>query len=290
MELPLNYAVLFVFGLAIGSFINVISLRYQPGQKLLDRKVISGRSHCPICLKTLAWYELIQILSFFLQKGKCRNCGYRLSLQYPLVELLSGLIFVFIPWHLSNLQLFLLTPDFSLLTSLIWIIIFLLFLLLSIIDFRQYIIPNSINLSLVVLGIILLIINHQLPIANYSFLGHYAMLFDIQRSAVVQHTAAAFLAMTFFGLIIVLSRGKAMGWGDFKLAGVLGLIFGWPDIILVLFLAFFVGAFFSILLLIQKKKKIKEAVPFGPFLAIGAFLTFFFGYQIVDIYFRLFGL
>ncbi len=81
-----------------------------------------------------------------------------------------------------------------------------------------------------------------------------------------------------------------MGWGDFKLVGALGLILGWPDILMVLFLAFIIGAIFSVILLIGKKKKIKEAVPFGPFLVVAASLTFFFGYQIIDGYFKLFGL
>jgi leader peptidase (prepilin peptidase)/N-methyltransferase len=275
----MNYLLLFFFGLAAGSFINVVALRYRPDQKL----EISGRSKCPICRKQLVWYELIPVFSFFLQKGKCRHCGHKLSLQYPLVEILSGLIFVFVP-----------ISQISLIGLIIWILIFLLFLLLSIIDFRQFVIPNQINLSLAVLGLFLTIFNFQFSIfnqlPNFSFLGHYAMIFGLYENIWLNRLAAALLGMFFFGAIIVLSRGRAMGWGDFKLAGALGLIFGWPDIVMVLILSFITGALFSILLLIQKKKKIKEAVPFGPFLAIGASLTFFFGYQIIDWYFKLFGL
>ena len=96
--------------------------------------------------------------------------------------------------------------------------------------------------------------------------------------------------MIFFGAIILLSRGKAMGWGDFKLVGALGLIFGWPDILMVILLAFITGALVSIVVLIGKKKKMKDAIPFGPFLTTGAALTFFFGYQIIGGYFKLFGL
>mgnify|MGYP001607695439 FL=1 len=289
------YFILFVFGLAIGSFLNVVALRYRPTFKLLDFKTLKlylgGRSKCPVCDETLAWYELIPIFSFLIQKKKCRHCGHRISLQYPLIEILSGLIFVFVP-------LVLVASGYTLMAILIWILIFLLFLLLSIIDFRQYIIPDSINLSLAVLGIILIITNYQLPITNYSFLGYYANLFDFwplsvvsgQLSVVINHLFAAFIAMLFFGAIILLTKGKAMGWGDFKLVGALGLILGWPDILMVLFLAFIIGAIFSVILLIGKKKKIKEAVPFGPFLVVAASLTFFFGYQIIDGYFKLFGL
>lgn len=302
------YFILFVFGLAVGSFLNVVALRYNPTFKLLNFKTfklyIGGRSKCPVCHKTLAWYELIPIFSFLIQKKKCRHCGHLISLQYPLVEIISGLIFVFVPFVLV-------ASGYTLLAILIWILIFLLFLLLSIIDFRRYIIPDSINLSLAVLGIILIVLEVGLPninvnfwevrppqIDNFSFLGHYAMLFDFwplsivnsQWLMVINHFFAALIAMLFFGAIILLTKGKAMGMGDFKLVGALGLIFGWPDILMVLFLAFIIGAVFSVVLLIRKKKKIKEAVPFGPFLVIAASLTFFFGYQIIDGYFKLFGL
>ena len=290
------YFILFVFGLAIGSFLNVVALRYRPTFKLLDFKTLKlylgGRSKCPVCDETLAWYELIPIFSFLIQKKKCRHCGHRISLQYPLIEILSGLIFVFVP-------LVLVASGYTLMAILIWILIFLLFLLLSIIDFRQYIIPDSINLSLAVLGIVLIISQSlNLSISQSSFLGYYANLFNFwplsvvsgQLSVVINHLFAAFIAMLFFGAIILLTKGKAMGLGDLKLVGPLGLIFGWPDILMVLFLAFIIGAIFSVILLIGKKKKIKEAVPFGPFLVVAASLTFFFGYQIIDGYFKLFGL
>ncbi len=297
------YLTLFVFGLAVGSFLNVVALRYRPTFKLLNFKTLKlylgGRSKCAVCHKTLVWYELIPIFSFLIQKKKCRHCGHLISLQYPLVEILSGLIFVFVP-------LALLASGYTLVAILIWLLIFLLFLLLSVIDFRHYIIPDSINLSLAVLGIFLIIINSGLflnpqpSILNpqFSFLGHYSLLFDFwplsmvnsQWLIVINHIFAALIAMAFFGAIILLTKGSAMGMGDFKLVGALGLIFGWPDILIVLLLAFIIGAVFSIVLLAADKKKMKDAVPFGPFLIIGASATFFFGYQIIDGYFKLFGL
>lgn len=290
----------------------MVSLRYRPTDKILDLKIISGRSHCVNCGKTLAWYELIPILSFIVQKGRCRSCGKRLFWQYPLVEILSGIIFVAVPWHFNNFQ-FLISnfqsiSNFQLLIAAIWVLIFLLFLLLSIIDFRHYIIPDSINLSLAILGIVLIIFNFQFLISNQfsisnfqlsnSFLGHYSSLFNFwslsiinnQWSVVVSHLAATLFGMLFFWLIIFLSKGKAMGWGDFKLVGALGLIFGWPDVIMVLISSFLVGGIFCAVLLIKGRKKMKDAVPFGPFLVIGSGLTFFFGYQIIDAYFKLFNL
>ncbi len=284
------YAVLFFFGLAIGSFLNVVSLRYSPGQKLLDLKIINGRSRCPRCGKTLVWYELIPLFSFLIQKGRCRACGNRLSLQYPLVEFLSGLIFILVPLALAS--------DFS--RPLIigcWLLVFILFLLLSIIDFRHYLIPDSINLSLGFLGVLLLIIKsfEQRPIINnqLSFLGHYAFLLDFSSFSLlsspwINRFFAAATVMIFFGLIIVLSRGRGMGWGDFKLAGALGLIFGWPDALVIVFLSFIIGAATVAPLLFKKRKTMKDVVPFGPFLIIGASLVFFFGYEIIDGYFNLF--
>lgn len=305
------YLVLFILGLAVGSFINVISLRYQPGNRLLDKKIIGGRSRCPICHKNLVWYELIPVLNFFWQKGKCRHCGHRLSLQYPLVEILSGLIFVSIPWYLINfyqvIQLILRGEQviWYYWLTLIWVLIFLLFLLLSIIDLHHSIIPNQINLSLAILGGLLIITSvakqsySQWSIVNSqrSFLGHYALLFDFLPSSfnslthqLINSLFAAILAMAIFGAIILLTKCKGMGLGDLKLVGALGLIFGWPDILMVIFLAFIVGSLISVFFLTTGKKKIKDAVPFGPFLVIGASLTFFFGYQIINGYFRLFGL
>lgn len=185
-------------------------------------------------------------------------------------------------------------PNYQLLIILIWLLVFVFLLLLSIIDLRHSIIPNQINLTLGILGLILLIIKSagQWSIVNgqQSFLGHYAVIFGLRENIWINYSVAALLGMAIFGVIILLSRGKAMGLGDFKLVAALGLIFGWPDILMVIFLAFIIGALVSIVFLIRKKKKMKDAIPFGPFLAIGAALTFFFGYQVIGGYFKLFGL
>lgn len=254
------------------------------------------------------------LLSFIIQFGKCRNCGARLFLQYPLVEFLSGLIFVSVPYYLINFQfsppvggfnfqsIFQLFNYQLLITIIIWLLVFLLFLLLSIIDFRHYIIPDSINLLLAVLGIVLVVIKSfgQWSMVNgqWSFLGHYSLLFDFwplsdvsgQLLVVFNHIFAAVVAMAFFAAIIIFTKGRAMGWGDFKLVGALGLIFGWPDILMVVFLSFIVGAICVTPLLIKKQKTMKDAVPFGPFLIIGSALTFFLGYNIINGYFKLFGI
>ncbi|MBI5306639.1 prepilin peptidase [Candidatus Wolfebacteria bacterium] len=307
------YFFLFLFGLAIGSFLNVVSMRFKPEQGIFDFKIIGGRSHCPHCRKTLQWHELVPIFSFLFQKGKCRSCNNKLSFQYPIIEILTGLIFVFVPLLLINFQFsiynFQSIFNLSILQLIIialWLLVFILFLLLSIIDFRHYIIPDSINLSLAILGVILIIFNFQFSIFNQfsitqlsnSFLGHYAMLFNFwplsvvngQLSVVISHLFAALIAMAFYGLIIILSRGRGMGWGDFKLIGAIGLIFGWPDTLIISLLAFVIGSIFVAPLLIQKRKKMKDAVPFGPFIVAAAAVVFFFGFQLADAYFKFFNL
>ncbi len=295
------YFFLFISGLAAGSFLNVISLRYcelnsenNPEARSYNLKaIIGGRSRCPHCQKTLKWYELIPLFSFVVQKRRCRNCGEKLSWQYPIVEILAGLIFVFVPFSLNHLLGFSGSSDvFVVLYSIVWIFIFLLFLLLSAIDFRLYIIPDSVNLSLAILGASLIVLNSKpyIPNSNYSlsFLGYYSSLFPQINNVWLNHLSAAFLAMFFFGAVILITKGRGMGWGDFKLGGALGIIFGWPDILAVLALAFIVGALAGVFLLTKGKKKMKDAVPFGPFLVIGAALVFFFGYNILQIYFRIF--
>lgn len=279
------YFFLFIFGLIIGSFLNVVSIRFSPGQKLFDSKIIGGRSHCLSCRKQLNWYELIPVLSFVFLRGRCSSCKKRISWQYPVVEILSGLIFVFVPYTLM-------ANGYSLAASVIWVIIFELFLLLSVIDFRHYIIPDSINVSLAILGIILVVSKFYVLCSKFqvpsSFLGYYSNLLTFTNSIWVNHLLGLVFGLFIFGLIIFVSKGRGMGWGDFKLAGALGLILGWPNVLISFMLSFLIGGLVGIILIIFKKKKMKEAIPFGPFLVLGATLLFFFGFQILNGYFRLF--
>jgi len=277
---------LFLAGTAVGSFINVISLRYQPEEKILSKRTIGGRSRCPYCHKELKWSELIPLLSFLWQKGKCRECGRFLFWQYPIVEFLSGLIFILVPIKILTTNYQLLTADYQYLISAVWILIFELFLLIAIIDFRQYIIPDQLNLSLAFLGFSLLILNQFTN--SGSFLGYYGAVINPFSNIWLNHIFAALIAMLFFGILIILTKGKGMGWGDFKLAGALGLIFGWPDILIVVALSFIIGSLVSVFLMLKKKKTMKDIVPFGPFLIVGATIVFFFGYQLINLYFKLF--
>lgn len=294
------FSALFVLGLIIGSFLNVLSLRYEPDRSLLDWRALGGRSHCPYCGVTLQWRELVPLLSFLAQKGKCRTCGRALTWQYPMVELLSGFIASFTPLFIFRAQLFSYVPlgapasTLSLIAA-AWTFVFLLLLLLAVIDFHHSVIPDGLNAALAFLGIVLIGLLAWADRAalagapaGHSFIGHYAWIFGAIDPLWLNRIAAAVMAPAFFALVIALTRGKGMGWGDVKLAAALGLLFGWPDITLVLALSFIVGALTSVALMARGARGMKDAVPFGPFLVVGAMLAVACGFLIMRGYFWLF--
>ncbi len=272
------YLILFILGALIGSYLNVVGLRFSRDEGF--RASRRGRSRCPHCDKTLKWYELIPLLSFLIQRGRCRVCHERLSPQYPIVELITGLVLVFVPWQLGWSPL-----------TILWMLAFILFILIAAIDLRLGIIPDKLNVLLVLLGLSAVLLAYFDSSPDVSFLGSYALLFQLgEGNFLVHRLAGVAFGLVFFGSIYLLTQGKAMGLGDVKLAGALGLFLGWPDIVLALVLAFLVGSIFAIPLLLMKRKTLKDALPFGPFIVAGVTLTFFFGYHIINGYFYLFTL
>lgn len=277
----------FIFGLAVGSFLNVLALRYNSDEFLLTKKTTGGRSRCPQCGHALSWYELIPIISFILQKRKCLDCGKKISWIYPLGEICGGLIFAFVPKVIASL--YYPAPSFFSPAVLIWIAIFLTLQLLSFIDYRLQIIPDEGSLLLIILGALASFAYpiKILGVKASSFIGHYAFLFGFQDSPWVNRILGVVAAALFFGTLILITKGKGMGMGDLKLSVGLGLIFGWPDVVLAIGFAFIIGALFGSVLILSGRKNAKNAVPFVPFLALGAALVFFFGYPITNWYFGL---
>lgn len=281
------YAFLFIFGLLIGSFLNVVALRYDGEKFVADPRAIGGRSHCPHCGKTLQWYELIPVVSFVIQKRKCRGCGAKIGWQYPLGEIISGCIFAFVP-----LQTFSLTGPGTMfvIVSVFWIIVFELLFLMAYIDLRLGIIPDELNVILGIVGIFMLIfLGGYFGTTNHSLFGVYAFPFGLQNNFWTNHIVAALAACAFFAILVAVTRGKGMGMGDVKLALPLGLIFGWPDIIFLIGIAFVIGAITGVGFIIMKRKTIKQSLPFAPFLAIGAAVVFWGGFVLLGGYFRLIG-
>jgi prepilin signal peptidase PulO-like enzyme (type II secretory pathway) len=249
------------------------------------------------CNKTLKWYELIPVISFIAQLGRCRSCKAKISWQYPLVELAGGFIFL-LPFYFKTIpglnSLFIISPIFFWLFSAIWISIFLVFLLIWIIDYKFYIIPDELNVFAGILGIMLIAENffykNFSQFGTGSFIGSFSMLFGFRSNIWLNHLLGALIGFLVIGLIILVTKGKGMGIGDLKFITALGLIFGWPDIIFVMAFAFIIGSIFGIYLLIKRIKGFKDSVPFGPFLILGSATLVFFGQTILSQYFKFFGL
>ncbi|MEK7181239.1 MAG: prepilin peptidase [Patescibacteria group bacterium] len=280
---------LFIFGLAIGSFVNVIAVRYNPAKFILNREVLGGRSACPKCGKKLNWVELFPLFSFIFLRGRCRSCRANISWQYPIVELISGLIFVLVPAYLkiSSISLF----ESATQNSIFFILVFETLLIVSLIDIRLRLIPDETNIFLILLSVPIIIFQKtQFGLVSGSFLGSYAALFGFRENIWVNHLFAFFFGAAFFGLLILITRGRGMGFGDLKMAAALGAVFGWADILLVVALSFIIGSLFSLPSLIFKKKGLKSLLPFGPFLAMASIVVFFFGHEIINFYFQLFPL
>ena len=286
----LFYLVLFCFGLGFGSFFNVVSVRYKEDAFLFSRNVIGGRSHCPHCHKTLAWYELVPLLSYIGQGGRCRKCHAKLSLQYPLVEFFGGILFLVAPFYFldkySMIHIGLLGSSELVIAIALWEAVIMLLYLLSIIDYRNYLIPDEITYGLFGLGVLWVVFLAFIsnPPSFGSFLGSYAEIFGLQRSIAVNHLFALIIGGLTIGSIFVLSRGRAIGFGDVKLVGALGLLFGWPDVLIIAGLSFVLGAIVSIPLLLRGEKGMKDFIPFAPFIALAAFLVFFFGADMMRVY------
>ena len=285
----MTWLILFVFGIAIGSFLNVVATRYDGEHFLLSNKVIGGRSHCPHCKKILRWFELVPLVSFIMLGGCCARCKTKISFQYPIVELISGLIFALVPYRVE--MFFGISGGLLIIAAVFWVAAFEALLVMSLIDIRLGIIPDEINIFLLVLAVFFgVFMAGYLGVANHSLIDFYGSLFGLQQSFWLNHVVAAVFAAAFFGLLILITRGKGMGMGDFKLAIPLGLLFGWPDILLVIVFANVVGAIVGLVAIAIGAKKMKSTVPFGPFLAIGGVIAFFFAYQLFQWYFSILGL
>ena len=238
--------IIFLFGLLIGSFLNCLIYRLEEG-----RSFLKGRSFCPRCKHELQWQDLIPIFSFLILRGKCRYCSQKISLQYPLVELATGLLFVsFFIFHFSF---------FIFIIACFLIIIFVY-------DLKYYLIPDKIIY----------------PAIAVTFLYQLFRISDFK--LLVNPLLSALPASLFFLTIVLVSRGKWMGVGDIKLAFFIGLFLGWPNILVALFLAFFIGAIIGVGLIVTGKKTLKSEVPFGPFLVAGTFMAMFWGQNIINWY------
>ena len=281
-----TFSAFFILGLIFGSFLNVVIFRYNPDNFLFSFTPLQGRSKCRNCGKTLSWYELIPLFSFFIQFGRCRSCRTNLSWQYPLVEFFTGIIFLAPIYFYSPLA-----PIYSVATGFFWVAVFMFFLILAVIDYHWFIIPDELNMLIAILGFVKIAWDNLYADFGYfsgAFIGSFSALFGLRESIWLNHFAGAAAGFAIVGLIIWVTKEKGMGWGDFKLAGALGILFGWPDIIFLLAFSFIIGAVYSVYVLVSGEKGMKDSVPFGPFLVLGSLVLMFFGNDILRVYFSAF--
>lgn len=248
----------FIFGLLIGSFINCLAWR------LYKEETILGRSYCPKCRHELRWYDNIPLLSFLLLRGKCRACHNKISWQYPLVELITGLLFAAI---VSNFSL-----DASWLLLKLAVFVSVL-ILIFIFDLRWYLIPTNVLLWA---GIFIAIVGYF----SYPYgLGAYLLALLI----------SAALASLFFAAQYWITRGKGIGEGDIWLGMFLGVAFvNLSQLAVAILSAYFLGSVVGLTLLAFKKKKMGSRLPLGVFLAAGALIAIFFGTDLANWYQGLF--
>jgi len=257
----------FILGLFIGSFLNCVSCRI-----FLEEDFVSKNSYCPNCKHKLSALDLVSVFSFLLLRGKCRYCKDKISWQYPLVELGTGLVFAAIYSYLG----FSLMGSFSgyQLWNLIYLlVVFSLLIIAFIYDAKHYLIPDRITFS----GIIV-----SLCWIAFSF---YSKI--ITTGDVLSIIYSGVFASLFFFCLWFFSRGKAMGFGDVKLAFLMGLILGFPNIIVALFFAFMTGAIVGVVLIAKAAKKMKSQVPFGPYLIAGTLFALLYGPQAINWYWSL---
>ncbi|RDI44156.1 type 4 prepilin peptidase 1 [Falsibacillus pallidus] len=241
----------FILGLILGSFFNVVGLRVPKKQS-----IIYPGSHCTSCQKTLNWYELIPVISYIALKGKCRNCSVKISIIYPLFELATGILFLLSFLHFG----------WQIETLIGWALISLI-IIIFISDIHYMIIPDKVLLFFLPVFILLRVFDPLSPWWD-SLLG-------------------AFIGFGTLLLIAIISKG-AMGGGDIKLFFVLGYLLGLKAIILTFALASLIGAVFGISMMSMKRYGKRQPIPFGPFIGIGSILAFFYTQEIIDWYFNTF--
>lgn len=245
----------FIFGLVIGSFLNVLISRLPEGKSIL------GFSKCLKCGVKIDWYDNIPILSFLILKGRCRNCRAKISWQYPLVELLTAFLFL---------------PSFLIYGGDLFFLVFIMFLIslliaVAFIDLNRFLIPDN----LIFIGFLVSLV--------------YLLVFSFTSASPDCQIISCSFKNSIFGLsffagillsLFFITRGKGMGLGDVNLAGLLGFVFGLKNAITVFYLTFFIGFIVAIILVVFKKAGLKSKVPLGLVMAMAAILFLLSGFNL----------
>lgn len=258
---------IFLIGLVIGSFLNVLIYRLPRGESLSK-----GRSHCPNCSHEIRWHDNIPLVSFLFLRGKCRDCGQAISSRYFLVELLTALFFLAVFFkEATGVSDILAWPSLFMLVLYLYFVAVLI--AISFIDAEHHIIPNKIVYPAFVVGVVVLLALERTPAALLNRL--IGIIFGCG------------LLLLIYLLAPLVFKKQGLGFGDVKLGAVLGLYLGAP-VILTLFLASFIGTIYGAIMIASKNLKWQEHFAFGPCLCVAGLITYFFGSPIISWYLNLF--
>jgi leader peptidase (prepilin peptidase)/N-methyltransferase len=245
-----------IVGLIIGSFITAVVHRLNDLESL-----VRGRSQCPKCKKQLGFWDLIPLLSFIFLEGKCRYCKQKISITYPLIELLTAIIFVLIYQYfgISVYSIFLLIITISL-------------IVIAFYDIQKMLIPDEIVIFTAIIVIIYFVYS--------SVVGKN---FDI----ILMQLIGAAIFGGVLALLYLFSKGKWIGFGDIKLTLLLGFITGYPLVFVGFFMSFLLGGIYGLILIALGKKEMNSKVPFAPLLILGTYIAIFWGDKILNWYLKI---
>ena len=252
----------FFLGTIVGSFLNATTLRVHGGESF-----IKGRSHCPYCKHKLTLLDLVPIFSFLYLRGKCRYCKKKISIQYILMEIVTGIIFL-LYFNFLGFSFLLFPTTLHIVNIIYGLILISVFIYIALYDFLYYEISGKLVYVLSIFIFLYLLI--------LTIIGVYSL------GSLLNHILSAFAIAAFFLIIILITRGNGMGGGDMKLAFLMGLILGYPAILFVIFLSFIIGSIVGIVLLVFKVKKLKSHIPFAPFLSLSMILYIIFSIYILQ--------
>ncbi|MGD9213120.1 MAG: A24 family peptidase [Desulfobacteraceae bacterium] len=248
----LFYIFTFIAGLCVGSFLNVCIYRIP-----VKKSIIHPGSACPSCQNPIRFYDNIPIFSYLIVQGRCRYCGNAIAIRYPIVELLGGLFAICLALKFGQT-----------LTTLVYYIFVAALLVITFIDIDHQIIPNEISLPGIPAGFVC---SFFIPVITpvESLLG------IIVGGGTLWAVASLYLLFT---------QREGMGFGDVKLLGMIGAFIGWKGVLLTIFAASAIGSTVGFITMLKNSKNMKMAIPFGPFLSIGAIIYLFFGVSLINWY------
>lgn len=286
--LPVFIIYLFLLGLIVGSFLNVVILRFNTGRG------IGGRSGCMTCKRTLSWFELIPVVSWIMQLGRCRGCRTKISVQYPLVELVTGVLFAGNFFYIfTQVQSYLELIIYTLITTLMWIF----FIIVFVYDLRHKIIPDVFSFTLWGIAIVFTVSSRACLGISWLYCetpkqvrGDMNFLFNDIFLQTGLHILAGLFFYSCIWVLWKVSKGTWIGLGDAKLLLSIGTVLGFVYGLSAIFVAFWIGTFFAIILLLKQRLSknskhitMKTEIPFGPFLIVGFAIVYFTGIDVTNV-------